>query len=235
MITNKILSEKYSKKTITELESVAKTNLSNMKEAQIEMISVLYYLKTTSRFKENKRYAKSSWTTYIEEFIGMRSGTFDEHVRAIINYPEEVKKHHIGLVSKISAKCGAAKAPKVFTEINKLIETSHKEGPAIKDKIDKIINANLKTPILTKTHNDWEGMYKREAMAHNSTKEALADANTKIKELTEQVGKLKDSLLRLNKLKEAAEELFPMQREAIQREVMQKEVSVSNAPCDLRM
>lgn len=210
MITTKILSEKYGKQTITELESVAKTSLSNMKEAQIEMISVLYYLKTTSRFKENKRYSKSSWTTYIEEFIGMRSGTFDEHVRAIINYPEEVKKHHIGLVSKVSAKCGAAKAPKVFNEINKLIESSHKEGPAIKDKIDKIINANLKHPVLTKTHNDWEGMYKREVMAHNATKEALVEANSKVKELAEQVSKLKSSLLRLNKLEDAARELFPV-------------------------
>lgn len=207
MITKQQLSEKYNNKTIAELESVAKTSLSTLKEAQIEMISVLYYLKTTGRFKENKRYAKSSWTTYIEEFIGMRSGTFDEHVRAIINYPEEVKKHHIGLVSKISAKCGAAKAPKVFGEINKLIESTHKEGPAIKDKIDKIINANLKHPVLTKTHNDWEGMYKRELAAHDLTKKTLKEANDKIKELTEQIDKLKNSLLKLNKLRDAAQEL----------------------------
>jgi hypothetical protein len=227
MITKQQLAEKYSKQTIAELESVAKTSLTNMKEAQIEMISVLYYLKTTGRFKENKRYAKSSWTTYIEEFIGMRSGTFDEHVRAIINYPEEVKKHHIGLVSKISAKCGAAKAPKVFTEINKLIEASHKEGPAIKDKIDKIINANLKYPVLTKTHNDWEGMYKREMAAHDVTRRELAEANIKVKELTEQVRKLKDSLLKLNKLKDAAQELFPM-------DSVGKGITSGN-PCDLMM
>lgn len=227
MITKQLLAEKYSKQTITELESVAKTSLSNMKEAQIEMISVLYYLKTTSRFKENKRYSKSSWTTYIEEFIGMRSGTFDEHVRAIINYPEEVKKHHIGLVSKISAKCGAAKAPKVFTEINKLIEASHKEGPAIKDKIDKIINANLKLPMLTKTHNDWEGMYKREMTAHDVTRRELAEANLKVKELTEQVRKLKDSLLKLNKLKDAAQELFPV--DSVGKGM------TSGKSCDLRM
>lgn len=227
MITKQLLKEKYDHQTIVELESVAKTSLSNMKEAQIEMISVLYYLKTTSRFKENKRYSKSSWTTYIEEFIGMRSGTFDEHVRAIINYPEEVKKHHIGLVSKVSVKCGAAKAPKVFNEINKLIESSHKEGPAIKDKIDKIINANLKYPVLTKTHNDWEGMYKREKLAHDSTKETLAEANRKIVELTEQVRKLKDSLLKLNKLKDAAQELFSVGSVG--------KGMTSEKSCDLRM
>jgi hypothetical protein len=76
----------------------------------------------------------------------------------IINYPEKSQKHHIGLVSRLAQNVVQPRLRK-STEINKLIESTIKRS-AIKDKIDKIINANLKHPVLTKTHNDWEGMYK---------------------------------------------------------------------------
>jgi len=191
MITKEELKERYDGKTIDELQDIARKSQTGLREAQVEMVMVLYYLKTTHRYKENRRYAKASWKTYIEEMMGIREGTFGEWARAIINYPEEVKRHHIGLVSKVVRQCGPVKAQRAFTEINKVVDTAKKDGPAVAEKIEKVIDANRAKPRVKREVTDWKAMYEREAAAHEATKGKLKEALAVVKDLTDQVEKLK--------------------------------------------
>jgi hypothetical protein len=183
----------FDKKSITELEEAVRASLSIQKNSIIEATKVLVYLRTTKRYKENKRYAKERFETYLEDLFSVRMGTFRDWMRAL-PFEAEARTFGVGLVSKTLRLCGPVGTKKAFTEVARLEEV-RKEKIIPREKIDQIIVKNQDPRRMAayqkKEATDWKAMYYKEATAHEATKKRLAEAREQIAELRAQVEKLK--------------------------------------------
>jgi len=180
----------YEKMSITELEESVKGKNEASLSAKKEMVEILIYLKTTSRFKENKTYAKSSFNHYIEDRFNIRPKTFYEMQKAFTRHPDETLHYGIGVVARIQRECGQKNAGKVLDEMKK---TENKVKVLKRKKIDDIIKQHS-TPRPVKVISDWKARYEIEFRDHEETKKQLAAAWLTIKEQDEQIEKLKATI-----------------------------------------
>lgn len=191
----KEINKKYDCMTINELESMIEAAFRSARDAQKEMYGMLYYLYTTKRFRQNPRYKKAAFETYLEDRFTIRMGTFRENVKAYVNYPDFAVEYGAGLVTKISNVCGSKKISKVISEITK--EEKTRKNDLNRSKIEEIIQRNA-TPTKVKHEvTDWRGMYEREREAHMKTIESLKAAGKRIIELEDQVRRLKNTVNRI--------------------------------------
>ncbi len=177
----------YDGMSIVEIEKMAMDYFHQARENRKSLIDVLIYLKVSSRYKENHRYAKESFWTYISDVYSMRPGTFIELQRVWTTFPKEAVEYSEGLVAKTLRIVDALNVKKVFAEIEKL------KGGNLLDrraKVDKIIE-KYKNPKKEKIVHDWKALYEKEVMAHEATKAAYKEAMARIAELEEQNDKLK--------------------------------------------
>jgi hypothetical protein len=181
--------DKYDGINISELEAKIKKLYTLSRENQKEMYECLEYLRTTYRFKENPRYKKSSFWEYLEDNFTIRQGTYRENVRAFTKFPKYALEYGIGLVSKIDRVCGGMRVEKVISEIQQ--EGIAHKMPLSRAKMEAIIQKHWPIPKIKKEITDWKSMYENEKLAHDHTKEALQVAVKKVKELNEQIEKLK--------------------------------------------
>ena len=185
---NEELKKKYDEMQIETLEKMVESDHRLSREAQKEMIEVLAYLRTSGRWKENKRYAKESFWVYIEDRFNMRQGTYREHETALVKFPSQMLEYGVGLVRKTMQLCGEKKAKEVFSELDKM----RLEKPVNRAQIERVIQKNKdQKKALLHVHKDWRSLFERELKAHEATKAALKDAMDKIGELEEQNEKLR--------------------------------------------
>ncbi len=196
--------EKYDGIALVELETKIEKLRIESRESQREMYECLEYLRTSYRYKENTRYKKASFWQYLEDRFNIRQGTFRENVRSFTKFPQYSVEYGVGLVAKIDRICGGIKVDKVISEI-KEEATSRKNGVPI-DKIESIIQKNRSTKKIKKEITDWKAMYETERQAHDKTKEALKFAMGKIKELNEQVAKLKVTATKWSRIRDVFED-----------------------------
>lgn len=188
----------YEKLKIDEIESKIETAFKSSRESQKEMYMMLYYLYTSKRFRENPRYKKASFDSYLNDRFTMRMGTFREGVRAFSNYADFAVEYGAGLVTKISNTCGFKKVSKVISEIEK--EEKQHKIPMTRMKIEAVIQKYAK-PKIEKKITDWHAMYEAEAAAHEQTRIALGEARLTIKELNDQIRKLKVTAERITDIR----------------------------------
>lgn len=179
------------KKPIAEIERIIESHKESSRQAQLKMYESLEYLRTTSRYKENKAYTKSTFWTYIEDRYNIRPTTYRESVKAYLKYPDEAIHYGVGLVSKVLRQCGTLKAKSVFLQI--LAKDTMK-----RPDIEKIIAKNMSSAKIEKNYVDWRAMYEAEKAAHGRTREELNMALKKINELTAQVRKMKPIVKKYN-------------------------------------
>lgn len=181
----------FNKMDINTLENMVTEYRDVYRNAQYKMIEILIYLEAKGRFKENKRYATSSFRQYLEDRFYIKFPYYQDMKYAHIKFPEETKEYGIGLVSKVVNKCGRIKARKVLDKISTKRAALKNEMPRY--KIDQIIDENA-LPKIEKTITDWHAMYEAERVAHDKTKLNLREALDTINELRAQVEKLKIAL-----------------------------------------
>lgn len=183
--------KEFDKLDINTLENMVIQHRDAYRTEQFEMIDILIYLEAKGRFKENVRYATSSFKQYLEDRFYIKFNFYQEMKYARIKFPEESKEYGVGLVSKVVHKCGRMKAKKVLDKISTKRVALKNEMPS--HKIDKIIDENA-LPKIEKTNTDWHAMYESERVAHDKTKLNLREALDTINELRTQVEKLKIAL-----------------------------------------
>ena len=128
---------KYEKTTIGDLERQVEEQNRLARGAQKEMIEILIYIKTSGRWKENKRYERATFNTYIFDRFSIRPGTFMEMQAAFVKFPEQSIEYGVGLVSRVIRECGRVKAKAVLNELD---ETKGKLKTELKRaKIEQII------------------------------------------------------------------------------------------------
>lgn len=111
--------QKFEKVDIGTLEKMADDARSQSRIQQKEFVEILFYLRISKRWKENKRYAKSSFWIYIEDLFNMRRNTYMENERAFVKFANETVEYGVGLVAKIDRACKSTDVKKVFQEIDK--------------------------------------------------------------------------------------------------------------------
>lgn len=99
------------------------------------LITVLYYLERTKRYKENKAFAKSSFAVYLRDRFNISESEYRRSRMAYVSFPDEAEKHGVGFVSRVVSRCSAADAPKVFKSIDKL-QKDRKTTVTINDRED---------------------------------------------------------------------------------------------------
>lgn len=190
---------KFDKFSINELETKVEESAKESRDAIKMQIEVLFYLKTTGRYKENKRYEKSRFYDYVEDRFNIRQGTYMEMQMAYIKFPKETREFGVGVVSRVMRDCGAVKAKSVLEKLNTAQETS--KTILKRAKIEGIIQSNAKPKPIKKESMDWKAMYEREKAAHESTRQSLRVALEKVKELEEQITKLKVTAEKVNSIR----------------------------------
>lgn len=198
------LKTKYGSKTIGELEGIVKGNQQLSREAHAEMYHILYYLETSRRYKENKRYAKEPFKVYVDDVFGIRYNTYLDNRKAYVLFPEESTQFGPGIVSRTIRECGKAKVKEVFQDVNKLEEVKKKVVP--RAKIDEIITKNQNPNRVVKEYTDWRAMYETEKLAHDKTKEQLRAAHKKITDLEKQIVKLKSTASMVSRMRKVLSE-----------------------------
>ena len=205
-MTKEQLKKKYDGKKIGEIEREIEQNRGISFEARRAMIEAISYLKTSSRFKENSQYLKSSFETYLKGQYNMRLGTFLENERAVIHYPEVAKRYGIGLVAKVYRECGPKKEATVFREIKALGD----KGPVKQARIETIITKHSPAPRIKPPVIDWHPKYEAEAKAHRETKKLLIEAK-------KQIEKLKATVIELMPLRDMRAAIEPFMERPEQR------------------
>lgn len=196
----KELEGKYSSICINDLEKKIDSLKTVSRESQKEMYECLEYLRMSNRFKENATYKNSSFWKYLDDRHGIREGTYRDHVRAYSKFDEYAVKYGIGLIAKIDRVCGGMAVEKVVSEIQK--ESESRKTPIPRAKIESIIHRFEKKPRRKKEAKpDWKNLYMTEKRAHDLTKTALKTAMERIKELNEQVAKLKVTAGKVSEIK----------------------------------
>ncbi len=207
MITKEELRKRYDSKKIDELERLAMSSQKGLREALFGFVCVLYYLKVTKRYKENRRFAKATFGQYIDEVFGIREGTFMEWQRAVITYPEESKRHNIGLVAKVAKTCGPIKSKAAFAAIDEVVKSAKKDGPVVRKKIDAVVESFRAKPKIKREVNDYKAMYEREFAAHEAAKGRIRELEAENAELTGQVKKLKRTAERFTEIRRIATDM----------------------------
>ena len=190
---------KFDKFSINELETKVEESAKDARDAQKMQIEVLFYLKVSGRYKENKRYEKSSFYNYIEDRFNIRQGTYMEMQVAFIKFPNETREFGVGVVARVMRDCGAVKAKSVFEKLN--TEKERTLTTLKRAKIESIIQSNAKPKPIKKEITDWRLMYETESRAHEETKEKLKEAYSTIRKLQDQINKLKVTAQRITDIR----------------------------------
>lgn len=130
------------KLTIDEIEAHQLKDSNTATSSRAKFILSLFYLKRTSRYKENPTYRQATFGDYIMGMYNLRKGTFYNESTSITNFPEESQRYGTGLISSIKTKCGANKMRIVVNEINAK-ETNAKK-PLTHDIVEEIIERHKK-------------------------------------------------------------------------------------------
>lgn len=195
------LKEKLDKKSIKDIEGSIDENKQLVWEHSKEEIIYLFYLKRTSRFKENPMYKNSTFDTYINDRFCIREKTFNERLMAFVSFPEEAAKYGPKVISSIKKKCGINKLKTVLEEIKK--EDSKTKDIINRDKITKIISKyELPKKIKSDYVIDWQLKYQAE-------QKLRTEIENENKELKEQVRKLKNRVNELERLNQQFNDILP--------------------------
>lgn len=190
----------YEKMTIDQIEKDIEANISMTKEAQKLTVEGLLYLKTSNRFKENKRYAKSSFYDYISDRFAISTAQWMKMQIPFAKFPEETMEFGPGIVNRAIAKCGNIKAKKVMNDLM----TAKEKGTLKRSRIIQMIDDNAK-PEIKKAYTDWRAMYEAEVHAHEKTKAELKAALEEIDRLEDQIAKLKPTAQRFSEMRQIFE------------------------------
>lgn len=132
------LKSKYDSRPIMDVEREVEESKSLHQTAHEEMILALFYLERTARFKENPRYAKSSFANYVKDRFGVSWNAYQRARVVYVTMPEEAREFGPGLVGSVVARCGSGVAPKVFSDIRAAQEKRKTEMP--RAEIEKIVD-----------------------------------------------------------------------------------------------
>jgi len=181
--------KRYDKLPLEKIETTLSDLNTTATGCRKQFIFGLLYLRTNGRYREDKRFSKSSFNEYLKDRWMLRPDTFEKEKNVFARYPEAADKHGPGLINEIKHKCGVKKVVPIIKRIDEI--TDKAPGKDHRKKIYAVINKNLK-PAIVKKNNQPSVTEMRKSVDIANTE--VIDRNRQVKELTEQVKKLKKSV-----------------------------------------
>jgi len=151
------LKKQFDQKSVQEVEKYADESKSKSLSGRMDFIKVLYYLRHTGRYKENRLFKNSTFEQYIGMRHQLRPATFENEAWAFFKFPKESENYGPGLVNKVRRTCGTEKVTEVMAKIEaipgktldmqKINNVVHKfERPEVKKlKADKKARPTIKS------------------------------------------------------------------------------------------
>ncbi len=200
--------DNFKKMKIEELETLADSKKTCLMEARFLLLVILMYLKTSGRWKENKRYTKEGFEKYLWDRHSMRINTLNREYHIFVKFPNEAKEYGPGLINKVVDLCGAKAAPDVLGQIEQARKQNN--GVIKSSKIEEIIQRN-KRPEIAKVVNrpmpkaaverSWKEKYEAEVKAHEVTKMRLRASEEENKRKDERIEKLAAAVRKMEEIR----------------------------------
>ena len=184
------LKKKYANKSLKEVEKSLDGFNAKSHESRKSFILGLYYLKCSTRYKEDKRYKTTSFENYALERHNIGERRFRDELQAFVKYEPGSKSLGVGMVIKIGKKCGAKKVPVVLKEIA-AIEKEVKR-PLDRKQINSVIWDNRKPAVKKAATGPTKAEYKTTL---TNTRQELSTKYNMIKEQADQIDKLKKTVI----------------------------------------
>ncbi|MBA4369850.1 MAG: hypothetical protein C0403_19655 [Desulfobacterium sp.] len=172
------LKEKYKNKDIIEIESLIEKTKINVESEREKLISLLFYLESTHRWRENPLYKNTIFPDYIKAKYNMTFNQYHAEKMAFIVFPKEVKKIGLGNTTRAIKNCGVYKAKETF----KIIE---KEKKPTNEKIIEIIKRHTpQKPIQIKPNiSELKEKEERYIGIMKTDRQTIEDLETQIEKL----------------------------------------------------
>jgi hypothetical protein len=211
MRTYQEMNEYYVDMSLQDIQKQCHDEKDRMDDATEKLTEGLLYLRRSKRFKKDRRYVNSSFGEYLlHEYQIDEKKQFDVWCTAYQHYPEEAKEVGPSLVLNIKKKCGHIKVAPVVEEIKikqqeigkRLPLTSRGNHPSI----EKIIEPHKKS-IPEKPKSTLRKDFKDSQEKLVITEKSLHETQDELDEKTEQVNKLKKTVIEMKKPVEIEEEI----------------------------
>jgi len=178
------------KKTIEEIETMAKDEYKSLCESQKNFTLFLFYLERSNRWRESKQYKKGTFSQYIRAAFGIPYQQYFSKRQAVVAFGDKIETYGIGNVTKAIKKCGGIAGAKraideIITEDNKL------KNPISNEKIQSIIKKHTKKP--TVTNRQYESAADLRAVINQKDK-LIHEQKIMIKDYEEQIARLKATI-----------------------------------------
>ena len=198
------LKKKYDGKSLNEIEKDIDSFSNTSHENRKAFIQAVYYLETTTRWKEDTRYKATPFKDYILERHNLRDGTYRKEKWAFMKYAKEAKAlGGVGVILKMKQVCSDKAVPTVLKKI-KVLERNAKR-PLDRDQINSVIWSNRK-PSVSKAVV--KPSVKEFRAANDKLSQSVGDQNKLIKEQAEQIIKLKAAVNEYKPYKKKYEDLL---------------------------
>lgn len=184
------LKKLYDKQPLQSLESTAKEYLRNTYKYRENFINLMFYLESTSRYKEDPVYKNEPFKKYIFEQFGTAQTTYENERWAFKTHPGHSEKYGPHLVNSIEEKCGRLKIVKVFSQIEKC--QAKRKTELTRSDIQKIIDQNKKPEKPKPVQLDTVTSLRSELEQARKTIAGLSTTNS---EQAAQIGKLKTTVV----------------------------------------
>jgi len=155
------LKKRYDKKSVGQCVAEAKSLNEKMIQRGEELVSLLWYLEKTKRFREYKGYEKIAFNVFVFEVCHIPYNRYRQLAYAYNWYPVESREYGPQTIQRIRSKVGVVKIPKVLGEIKKKVSkitAPEKKREAIEQVIKKYAPPKKTIPS-TDTKAYWKSKY----------------------------------------------------------------------------
>ena len=190
----------YDNLPITRIMSMARESYDLYQEARKDFYSILKYLERTNRYKEDKRYKKSSFKTFISNEYGLDYARYQRTSIVMERFPDAVAEHGVGFVEKAYNKHGDINTPKVLETITR--KQQSRKTPLRAEEKQKVVESYKPkqaspSPQPAKAEGNTKTNWVRE---HGKLYKQLEEERKARVEAEEQVVKLKETVFNLKEV-----------------------------------
>lgn len=182
------MSKDLMKMSLAEIIEGLKTSLLEIQSNRKKLIIGLMYLKETKRYKEDARFAKASFKTFLQNTFPITIESFNKGKYAWFSFPEETEKYGEETVLKILSNCGKKQVSTVLDAIKK------KEKSLKKTMTQRQIEAVIKPFERIRQYPKVNGNEKKYRQMYNEQIKVNKALDMENKELKAQIEKLKEQL-----------------------------------------
>jgi hypothetical protein len=175
----KQMKKQYDGKPVKDCIDLVKKFNAEMIQRGEELVSLLYYLEKTKRFREDPTYKKLDFKVFVWEACHISYNRYRELAFAYNWFPEESRELGPTTIQTARTKVGVSKLPQVLSEIK--ATTSKIKNPEKKrEAVNRVIEKHAPKPTTTAT-TDTKAYWKQKCAGLEKRLQAVSEENKALK------------------------------------------------------